>query len=698
MNSIYETFLGDLIELNNLKIVPEKKKKVITSCIFIPEKPGVTDKTYNYFAGLIKSIETFSKKMPGWIYRIYLDELFVTGISQDKSTSVFKSVYNNLSSTNNEGSPYREQIKKGIKFHRGDLKKMQLLLNLFIENIIKSKDPQYKNIEIVSFKCPKANYTNKYPGHSFTFGSIMRLLVLFDEDVDVFVSVNSRYPMNHLISLILNDFDRRREKKILSAVYQTPTHPLHPLSSFMSGFIDESIYQYFKDAKSRKTPNENDSLFIDVIDSILELKQSIVGIKDHELNFDSLKIGEETEESYLDGIESIVSSQKEPLTLSQKIKISSSMGAGFFGFKRDETFIPRLEIFAKFLRFLILSKDKFLFGIDELFLKIILCPEAGTMEPERMRNGNVKIDYMNTSIDIIETYNNKQLAKLCKENDIDISKFGEIDGKKFLRLFHKDYHKVGMNVKERLDFKEKREKLKIFEVDYIYYLDIDSYGPFTSTYPEKEDHTYLINSKYQRVFHRKYLGREEDNENNNMVVLGEQVDLNKLIGNDKLFDIGIYESRSLFRSRKEDLKKETPIFKMISLQGEDLSTIYLNFDYLFASYNEFKKLFIYKKHRERSYEGLDEVFRKPDAREYFTEIDINEFGMEDIDAMLEIIIDHFRKDDNEPNLKTVILTEGKLEDMGRLSRHVYDYKVIEGPAGITRKKRGKGRKSKKKKR
>ena len=36
--------------------------------------------------------------------------------------------------------------------------------------------------------------------------------------------------------------------------------------------------------------------------------------------------------------------------------------------------------------------------------------------------------------------------------------------------------------------------------------------------------------------------------------------------------------------------------------------------------------------------------------------------------------------------------------MGRLSRHVYDYKVIEGPAGITRKKRGKGRKSKKKKR
>ena len=64
MNSIYETFLGDLIELKNLKIVREKEK-VITSSIFIPEIPHIKDKTYSYFEGLIKSIETFSELMPG---------------------------------------------------------------------------------------------------------------------------------------------------------------------------------------------------------------------------------------------------------------------------------------------------------------------------------------------------------------------------------------------------------------------------------------------------------------------------------------------------------------------------------------------------------------------------------------------------------------------------------------------------------
>ena len=84
MNSIYKTFLGDLIELKNLKIVPGKKKKVITSSIFIPENPYIKDKTYSYFVGLIKSIETFSESMPGWIYRLYIDELFVSGISPQR--------------------------------------------------------------------------------------------------------------------------------------------------------------------------------------------------------------------------------------------------------------------------------------------------------------------------------------------------------------------------------------------------------------------------------------------------------------------------------------------------------------------------------------------------------------------------------------------------------------------------------------
>ena len=52
--------------------------------------------------------------------------------------------------------------------------------------------------------------------------------------------------------------------------------------------------------------------------------------------------------------------------------INSSIGAGFFGIKRDEMLTPRITTFAKFLRYLILSQNEFLFGVDEIFLKFIL--------------------------------------------------------------------------------------------------------------------------------------------------------------------------------------------------------------------------------------------------------------------------------------------------------------------------------------
>ena len=37
------------------------------------------------------------------------------------------------------------------------------------------------------------------PGHPSTFGSIMRLLPLFDKKVDMFVSINSRLPVTPLM-------------------------------------------------------------------------------------------------------------------------------------------------------------------------------------------------------------------------------------------------------------------------------------------------------------------------------------------------------------------------------------------------------------------------------------------------------------------------------------------------------------------
>ena len=78
MESIFDKYLGDLINLRPIKLVHKKNKKIISSSIFIPEEPVVKDKTFSYYTGLIKSIESFSERMPkDWIYRLYIDELFV---------------------------------------------------------------------------------------------------------------------------------------------------------------------------------------------------------------------------------------------------------------------------------------------------------------------------------------------------------------------------------------------------------------------------------------------------------------------------------------------------------------------------------------------------------------------------------------------------------------------------------------------
>lgn len=614
MNSIYKTFLGDLIELKNLKIVPGKKKKVITSSIFIPEIPHIKDKTYSYFVGLIKSIETFSELMPGWIYRLYIDELFVSGISPVDTEDGFKSVYNDVSSTNNEASSYnyREVVKKSIKGNKGDLRKIQLLLNLFIEKILTSKDPVYKNIELVSFRCPEANKTRKYPGHTSTFGSIIRLLTMYDDDIDVSVSVNSRYPMNYISSMLINDFDRRPEKQMLNAVYMAPVNFQTGMSSFISDSIYICIYRNFMEIKEKETLDETDKIFVDVINEILRLKESIVGM-DTGLNFETLKL----EDILFGGIQPIISKGIK-LDLKDSYRINSSVAAGFFGIKKNRMFEPRITTFAKFLRYLILSNDEFLFGVDEILLKLILSPETGSMSPEKMDNGNIKIKFMESE----------------------------------------------------------------FEKDYIYHLNIDRDSALTFSYPEKENHTYLIDSENKRLYHREFIGKDK---------------LDKLIGKDDLFDIGIYGSRSLFHNKDVELEPETPAFKMFALDGKDLSTMVLNLGYLFASYNEYRKLFVFNSGKSTS--NLKAIANVSESDKYFNLIDIKQYPMRKIGEMLEVIISHFREDNNEPKMKKVILTKGEKEKIGRHSRIVYSFRVVEGPGKKrnTKKKRKPKKKSKRKK-
>ena len=78
--------------------------------------------------------------------------------------------------------------------------------------------------------------------------------------------------------------------------------------------------------------------------------------------------------------------------------LNQSLGAGLFGMKKDRMFLKRIEVFANFLKYLILSKNSFPFGIDELIVKFILAPEVITMDLDLLEADVYQINYMGESL------------------------------------------------------------------------------------------------------------------------------------------------------------------------------------------------------------------------------------------------------------------------------------------------------------
>ena len=245
MNSIFKQQLEKLINLNNIKIIDKPNKKIVCTSLFLPEIPSINIKTSVYILGLIKTIETFSKNMGNnWILRVYYDSMFDNGIKLKKldktteqlikirsvipetsyalvaasqhnikkgiefkksitqkklysnatksdattSTSPFEYQYNSVMVTNNDTDPKNEIVK-----NKEFLKKIIKLVHLYFKHISSSTEEQYDNIELVSYDCQKASNNPDIIGHPSTFGSIMRFLPLYDDDVDTFFCINSEY-------------------------------------------------------------------------------------------------------------------------------------------------------------------------------------------------------------------------------------------------------------------------------------------------------------------------------------------------------------------------------------------------------------------------------------------------------------------------------------------------------------------------
>lgn len=629
MESVFDKYLRDLINLTPIKIVPGKKKKVISSSIFIPEEPNITDKTFSYFTGLIKSIEVFSDRMPkDWIYRLYIDELFVSGFKFKADKTIEKSIYNSISSNSNTGGVYktitkRKIIKKKIRGEKDNLKKLQYLLFLFIQKIIKSKDVKYKNIELISFRCDMASETNKYPGHSSTFGSIVRLFPLFDSDVDLFISVNCRYPMNKLLKEIILEFDKNKEKKLLTFRYET---------SFIKSVTHGVLFTPFYKIKSQETDlKPEQSLFVECINQMLDVKHSIIG-KDLGLNFNKLKIYRLSQRMY--GLDPIITHQDRKGRIGRMDDyFEDSIAAGLFGMKRDRMFTQRIEAFANFFKYLIVSKSNFRFGVDEILLKYILAPEVITMYLGYERDDILSLKYMG-----------------------------------------------------------KKKK----PINYIFNLYPPNSSNIKLNHLFERDTTFLLDEQNKILILRTYLGEIVEESKNYYqketlpdfvfeLTRGEHV-------NYELQDLQFFEARSLFVNHKvKELKEKDKVKRVIYKIGSaSFESLDFNILYLFSTFDEFKKIFVFdSKSTDRDMGDptpLNVLNNFTEIDKYYVFKDIQDYKLENIGVLLGELIEHF-KDLREPELHEVIIERELLESSNNSAT---------GAGGKTKRKGKKTKKTKKK--
>lgn len=639
----------NLIKLNNLKIVEGSNKKVISSCIFIPETPKISDKVFSYFTGVIKSIETFTENLSKkWIYRLYVDDLFFNGLQKKDGRMHYD--YNNLSSSNSNNMNrdylialhshkfkdpnklYRKTVKKGIKRNKDNLKKIQTLLYNYLQNIIDSDDERYSNIEIISFRCNKVKFTGKYPGHANTFGSIIRFFPIFDSDVDMFVSVNSRYPINPLMSKIIHDWNSRKDKKILSYSYNA--------SHFIKRCLEDSIYKYLKELKQGwETSYSN--LFKDVVDNIFEIKQELCPLE-NPLNIDEIKIKE---------LQHLLSGSD---VHHDEIN-DTSIAAGFFGMKRHPHpfFEKKIEMFAKLLRFLILKKDKFIFGIDEVILKLTLSLESGTLDM-KYEIPNQSIVFMDSDIVQSEKMTNSQIFK--KLSDTDKEYFKNIEGR---------IQDIKLS-----DLKKLNPKVNDFELrnamEEVYYTGrtIINYHYFLEQSTVDRDIWLLTPLK---IYEPYFVGLRKSAKK--PLTLPPELHINflDLLSGD-LLDVGAFQSRSLFITRDDRPEKlgKNEDLKVYYKSGEDLQTIFIDLIILTSDYSEYRKLFLYDP-KEGEYSNLKRLFYFFDEQ-YFVPVDINDYSLENINYLVNLIVNHYRKD----NLKYKLV---ELKEQAGSGDKLFNYKT-----------------------
>ena len=321
--------LDKLVKLHKTKYVIKKNKRVISTCVYIPGELNYNERSIYYFQGLVKSVETFQEVMNNkgknsWIYRIYYDKMFDTGIYipqkkhkpkkhkltkkqrkkvQKRAKILTKKKRNKAVKMGSMGNEYRyvfnnsvydlphkemdkmylyddfltgrpltktfsshTKIKKRLLENEETFKKLIKLYHLYIKNIKSNKGNKYSNIELIRYDCPSIKEYPDFIGHTSSFGMFLRFCPLLDSDVSMFYSVNSTHALTPQLAHIIKEWDKDNKKEVLAFCYNTPN-----IKNSASKYIIE-IIEKIKKKKDENTPLTTfESRYIEIINGIFNL-------------------------------------------------------------------------------------------------------------------------------------------------------------------------------------------------------------------------------------------------------------------------------------------------------------------------------------------------------------------------------------------------------------------------------------------
>ena len=355
----YITFFPEtnIIYHKNVKLVPGNKKKVVSTNIFIPNHLDIKPKNYMYISGLIKSVETFPQELKdkGWIYRIYYDKIFID--INDDYISLVDEIYETEQNNTNKNRVIKNRYleKKNILFNYCKL------FRSYLKTIIENKDDKYKHVELVEFESPlmgkivSTTYKkNKYLGTPETFGSIVRMLAIYDPYVSTWVLVNSRNTINPILKEMILEFDSNDNNNALifqfnHYVWNVGIYNKNDLTKIIKIQDIENIIQNHKNSlkNDKIIPNKDMYLWDSIKPTLDDILANNRSIKEKSIKEKSIFI--------------IPPYYKYPRLL-----------AGLIGGKNNDKINYHKYSFETFIKKLIEMDNEFLYGIDEYILSMII--------------------------------------------------------------------------------------------------------------------------------------------------------------------------------------------------------------------------------------------------------------------------------------------------------------------------------------